>query len=237
MPTMPRVVFIPGLACDAHLWAAQAASLSRAGWPVAHSDVATREPTLPRMAQALLAEHPGRLVLAGASMGAMVALHAALQAPDRVSALVLVGASARADDTELRRLRADAIAHFEQGDVEPFLRANALLVLHPSRAADPALLEDYLQMVLRAGPAQLVAQNRAVMDRPDLRPRLASLRCPTLLMVGETDAVTPPDHAREIAAAVPGAALHVIERSGHLPTIEAPERVNALLGSWLSALR
>jgi pimeloyl-ACP methyl ester carboxylesterase len=132
MPTMPRVVFIPGLACDAHLWAAQAASLSRAGWPVAHSDVATREPTLPRMAQALLAGHPGRLVLAGASMGAMVALHAALQAPDRVSALVLVGASARADDTDLRRLRADAIAHFEQGDVEPFLRANALLVLHPS---------------------------------------------------------------------------------------------------------
>ena len=237
MPMLPRVIFIPGLACDAHLWAAQAASLSQAGWPVAHSDVPSREPSLPRMAQTLLAEHPGRLVLAGASMGAMVALHAALQAPDRVAALVLVGASARADDADLRRLRADAIGHFEQGDVEPFLRANALLVLHPRQAAEPALLEDYLAMVLRAGTAQLVAQNRAVMDRPDLRPQLAALRCPVLLMVGETDAVTPPDHAREIAAVVPGATLHVIEGAGHLPTIETPHRVNALLRPWLAALR
>jgi pimeloyl-ACP methyl ester carboxylesterase len=237
MPMLPPVIFIPGLACAAQLWAAQAASLSQAGWSVAHSDVGSREPSLPRMAQALLAEHPGRLVLAGASMGAMVALHAALQAPDRVAALVLVGASARADDADLRQLRADAIEHFEQGDVEPFLRANAMLVLHPRQAADPAMLEAYLAMVLRAGAAQLVAQNRAVMDRPDLRPQLAALRCPVLLMVGETDAVTPPDHAREIAGAVPGATLHVIDGAGHLPTIETPERVNALLRPWLSALR
>lgn len=237
MPTTPRLILLPGLACDAHLWAAQAFSLEAAGWHCVTTDVHTREPSLERMAAKLLAEHPGRLVLAGASMGAMVALHAALQAPERVSALVLVGASARADDAELQRLRADAIAHFEHGDVEPFLRANAPLVLHPRHAADPALLDDYLAMVLRAGAAQLVAQNRAVMRRTDLRPRLPTLACPLLLITGETDAVTPPEHAREIAAAVPGAELHLIDGAGHLPTLEAPQRVSQLMLQWLEARR
>lgn len=237
MPTTPRLILLPGLACDAHLWAAQAFSLEAAGWRCATTDVHTREPSLERMAATLLAEHPGRLVLAGASMGAMVALHAALQAPGRVAALVLVGASARADDAELQRLRADAIAHFEQGDVEPFLRANAPLVLHPRQAADPVLVDDYLAMVLRAGAAQLVAQNRAVMQRPDLRPRLPALGCPMLLITGETDAVTPPEHAREIAAAVPHAQLHLIDGAGHLPTLETPLRVSRLMQQWLEALR
>ncbi len=237
MPTTPRLILVPGLACDAHLWAEQALALEEAGWRCASTDVHTREPSLEGMAATLLAEHPGRLVLAGASMGAMIALHAALQACDRVSALVLVGSSARADDAELLRLRADAIAHFEQGDVEPFLRANAPLVLHPRHAADPALVDQYLAMVLRAGAAQLVAQNRAVMQRPDLRPRLPLLACPVLLITGEADAVTPPEHAREIAAAVPAAQFHLLDGAGHLPTLETPQRVSRLMRQWLAALR
>jgi pimeloyl-ACP methyl ester carboxylesterase len=92
-------------------------------------------------------------------------------------------------------------------------------------------------MVLRAGAAQLVAQNRAVMQRPDLRPHLPSLACPLLLITGETDGVTPPEHAREIAAAVPGAQLHLIDDAGHLPTLEAPQRVSQLMLQWLEALR
>lgn len=237
MPTTPRLIFIPGLACDAHLWAAQADALAAAGWTGTTTDVHTREPSLERMAATLLAEQAGRLVLAGASMGAMVALHAALQAPERVAALVLVGASARADDAPTQQLRADAIAHFEQGDVEPFLRANAPLVLHPQRAADPALLEPYLAMVLRAGAAQLVAQNRAVMRRPDLRPSLPSLACPVLLITGEADTLTPPDHAREIAAAVRAAQFHALDGAGHLPTLETPQRVSLLMRQWLETLR
>lgn len=237
MTTTPRVILLPGLACDAHLWAPQARALVSAGWTVAPTDVHARHDTLEAMAKALLAEHDGALVLAGASMGSMVALHAALMAPGRVRGLVLVGCSARADSDEVRRLRADAIKHFEQGDVEPFLRLNAPLVLHPRRAGDPALIEDYLAMVLRAGAEQLVAQNRAVMRRPDLRARLGTIGCPTLLLVGEADSLTPPEHAAEIAALLPQAALHLIEGAGHLPTLETPEQVNALLVGWLAGLR
>lgn len=231
----PRVVFLPGLACDAALWASQASALEAAGWPVAVSDAHERAPTLETMAQALLAEHDGPLVLAGASMGGMVALHATLQAPQRVAGLVLVGSSARADSDEVRRLRADAIGHFEQGDVEPFLRVNAPLALHPRRAGDAALIGQYLAMVLRAGAPQLVAQNRAVMQRPDLRAHLPSIACPALVIVGEADGLTPPEHAHELAAALAQAELEVIDGAGHLPTIETPERVTTRLRAWLGA--
>ncbi len=235
----PRAVFLPGLACDATLWAPQADALADAGWQVHQSDVHERAPTLEAMAQQVLDEHDGPLLLAGASMGGMVALHAALhaalQAPARIAGLVLVGSSARADSDEVKRLRADAIDHFEHGDVEPFLRVNAPLALHPRRARDAALIGRYLAMVLRGGAMPLIAQNRAVMRRPDLRPRLGEIACPALVLVGEADGLTPPEHAQELAAGLPQADLDVIEGAGHLPTLETPDAVTTRLQAWLAA--
>jgi pimeloyl-ACP methyl ester carboxylesterase len=231
----PRAVLLPGLACDASLWAAQASALCEDGWSAEVSDAHGRAGSVEAMAQLVLDEHPGPLLLAGASMGGIVALHAALRAPERVAGLVLVGSSARADSEEVKRLRADAIDHFEHGDVEPFLRVNAPLALHPRRARDAALIERYLAMVLRGGVAPLIAQNRAVMRRPDLRPRLPEIACPALVLVGEADSLTPPEHARELAAGLPQAELDVIEGAGHLPTLETPDAVTTRLRAWLAA--
>jgi pimeloyl-ACP methyl ester carboxylesterase len=231
----PTLVLLPGLACDARLWAPQAQELRAAGWSAVDSDAHERPSTLEAMAQRVLDAHDGPLLLAGASMGGMVALHAALRAPARIAGLVLVGSSARADTDEVKRLRADAIDHFEHGDIEPFLRINAPLALHPRRATDAALIERYLAMVLRGGVAPLIAQNRAVMQRPDLRPRLREIACPSLVLVGEADGLTPPEHARELATGLPHAELHVIEGAGHLPTLETPDAVTTRLQSWLAA--
>jgi len=234
-PLRPTLVLLPGLACDASLWAPQAKALRADGWATVDSDAHERASTLEAMAQHVLDSLEGPLLLAGASMGGMVALHAALRAPARVAGLVLVGSSARADTEEVKRLRADAIDHFEHGDIEPFLRINAPLALHPRRATDAALIERYLAMVLRGGVAPLIAQNRAVMQRPDLRSRLGKIACPALVLVGEADSLTPPEHARELAAGLPRAELQEIEGAGHLPTLETPDAVTTRLRSWLAA--
>jgi pimeloyl-ACP methyl ester carboxylesterase len=89
-------------------------------------------------------------------------------------------------------------------------------------------------LVMRAGATQLVRQNRAVIARPDARPHLPSLRCPTLVLCGEADQLTPPDCAREIAALVPGAHLVMVEGAGHMLTLEQPGRVGCELVQWLS---
>lgn len=231
-PTTP-LVLLPGLACDAELFRHQRPALQALG-PVAVSDVHTREATLPAMAARLLAEHPGPLALAGASMGGMLALHAWRQAPDRVRGLALLGTTARADTPAQIRLRTDGIQAFEAGRLDEVLAANLVFAFHAGNAV--RLAADYGAMIRRAGVAQLVAQNRAVMAREDLRPQLGAIACPLLVMGGDSDGLTPPDCTREIAAAVPQARLEILADCGHMLTWERPDAVTAALVDWWRAL-
>ncbi len=232
---MSKVLLIPGLACDAELFAAQQAAMG-AGPGVLVADAHTRCDTLPAMAATLLAEHPGPLVAVGVSMGGMVALEMARQAPQRLRGLALLGTTARPDTPELIALRMQAIVLFEQGRTDEVLRANLPFAFHPLHAKNKALVRAYLAMVRRAGVQQLVRQNRAVMARQDLRPHLPAMRCPALVAVGEADRLTPPEHAREITAALPRARLEIVPGAGHMLTMEEPRRVNALLLGWLRNL-
>jgi pimeloyl-ACP methyl ester carboxylesterase len=230
---MQPITLLPGLACDAELWHEQVSALLPRR-PVTVSDVHTRFATLPAMAAALLAERRGDLLLCGTSMGGMLALEVVRQAPQRVKALALLASSARPDTPELIRLRSDAIELFEQGRMREVLQANLAFAFDPSHAK--ALAPAYLAMIERAGAAQLIAQNRAVMARADMRALLPQIACPTLVVVGETDLLTPTEHAQEMAALVPGARLEQLQRCGHMLTWEQPQRVNALLIDWLAGL-
>ena len=227
-------VLLPGLACDAELWREQIGALAlhrpRVG------DPHRRAASLAEMAAVLLAAHEGELVLVGASMGGRIALEAALQAPHRVRGLALLGSTARADTDELRALRREAVLRIEAGEMEMLIEANTWFVFHRSAWDDEPLLERYRTMVRRAGVAQLVQQNRAMMAAPDLRATIAALRCPTLVVCGEGDGVTPPECSREIAAAIPGARLELLADCGHMLTMEKPAPLNRLLAQWLASL-
>lgn len=236
------LLLLPGLACDAALWRHQVSALAAPAAaaapatrrPVRVTDVHHRASSLPAMAALLLAEQPGPLLLAGCSLGGMVALEAARQAPGRIRGLALLGTTARPDTPESIKLRTQAIALIAQGRAEELLRVNAMVAFHPRHAA--ALLEDYVAMVLRAGTPSLIRQNQAVMARVDLRPCLGAIRCPTLVVGGLADPLTPPDHARELAATIPGAQLQLLADCGHMLTWEQPDAVNALLLDWLAGL-
>ena len=241
----PTLVFLPGLACDDEVWADVRAELCRNA-PAACaqrveaaqvSDVHSRHATLPEMAQALLAEHAGPLVLIGHSMGGMVAQHVVRAAPARVAGLALLATTARADTPEMIGLRTEACAHFAAGRMDEVLRANIAFAFYPEHSADKALVARYLAIVRRAGAAQLIAQNRAVMARDDNRPHLGAIdtrACPTLVLCGEADALTPPAVSREIAAAVPGSRFEVLPRCGHMLTLELPAAVAGHLAQWLA---
>ena len=231
---MTPLILLPGLACDAALWRHQLPLLTSGGRAVRISDVHQRADNLAEMAALLLAEQPGDLLLAGCSMGGMLALEAARQAPQRVRGLALLGSTARPDTPELIRLRSQAIAEFAQGRVEPLLRANAMFAFHASHQG--RLLEDYIAMLLRAGAAGLIRQNRAVMARDDLRPTLRAVACPTLVVGGLDDLLTPPDCARELAEGIPGAQLRLLPECGHMLTWEQPQVVGDLLQGWLATL-
>jgi pimeloyl-ACP methyl ester carboxylesterase len=232
---MPTLVLLPGLACDARLWQAQFPVLP-AAFDVHVSDAHMRHERIEAMAAAVLREHAGPLVLCGASMGGMVAMEAARQGPERVIGLALLGTNARPETPEMVELRESAIELFERGEARDVIELNAGFAFHPAQARDVALTRRYVELVLDAGPDQLVRQNRALMARPDARPHLAKLRCPVLVMCGDADRLTPPECSREIAALVPQAELVWVAQCGHMLTMEKPQAVNETLGAWLQRL-
>lgn len=231
---MTQLVFLPGLAADAVMWQHQMGAMPAHLDPVV-TDVHTCHATLQDMAAALLQEHTGELILCGASLGGILAMEVVRQAPQRIKALALLGTNARPETDQMRTLREAAIAMYAQGRAKMVLKVNSALAFHPSRGGDKALLQTYLDFVLQAGTAQLIRQNRALMARPDARLHLGAVSCPTLVMCGDGDQLTPPECSREIVGLIKGAEFTLVPQCGHMLTMERPTEVNAALLAWLAS--
>jgi pimeloyl-ACP methyl ester carboxylesterase len=108
-------------------------------------------------------------------------------------------------------------------------------LVHPGRQGDRALRALIDAMAADVGSQGYLHQQRANIARPDSRPTLASIRCPTLVLVGDQDALTPPERAVEIASGIAGARLVRVADCGHLSTLERPDEVTQALHGWLSA--
>ena len=84
------------------------------------------------------------------------------------------------------------------------------------------------------GKEVFIRQQKAIMGRPDSRPTLSEITCPTLLICGREDLITPPAMAEEIAGGIKQAELKIIEQCGHLSTLDQPEAVSKLICRWIS---
>jgi pimeloyl-ACP methyl ester carboxylesterase len=106
--------------------------------------------------------------------------------------------------------------------------------VHRSRHHDTTLQRLVRMMAQETGVEAFLRQQQAIMSRPDSRPGLAAIKCPTLVLVGDGDEATPPELAHEIVAGIAGAQLAIIADCGHLSTLEQPERVTAALVEWMN---
>jgi pimeloyl-ACP methyl ester carboxylesterase len=231
--TLP-VLFVPGLLCDADLWAAQLAAIS-ADRPVMVANIAGAD-TVAALAQTALAVAPQHFALAALSMGGYVALEMLRQAPQRVAGLALVDTSARPDSAEQARRRRGLIALARTGKFKGVTPRLLPMLLHPGRLDDAVLTGRVMAMAERIGREAFLRQQTAILGRPDSRPDLPGIGVPALVVCGRQDAITPLDVAEEMAGLIPGGELVAIEDSGHLSPMERPEAVNAALGAWLGRL-
>ncbi|MEO8004521.1 MAG: alpha/beta fold hydrolase, partial [Betaproteobacteria bacterium] len=107
-------------------------------------------------------------------------------------------------------------------------------LVHPSRATDAALVKVIREMAQATGLEAYVRQQNAIIVRPDYGPTLRTIVCPTLVLCGREDRLTPLEDSERMAAAIPGSKLVVIEECGHMSTLERPDEVNAALRNWLA---
>jgi pimeloyl-ACP methyl ester carboxylesterase len=228
-----NLVLIPGLLCSPALWAPQIRALS----DIADITVAdhTRHDSMREIAKAILAAAPPHFALAGLSMGGYVAYEIIRQAAERVTRLALLDTGARADAPERREGRLRLMALAEQEGAASAQRELLPLLIHTDRLEDKPLVEVVLQMAIDTGLAAFKRQQTAIMARPDNRPLLPTISCPSLVLVGREDALTPPSMAQEIADGIPRARLQIIADCGHLSTLERPQAVNEAMRAWLEA--
>ena len=226
------LVLLPGSLCDGTLWRHQVEHLSELA-EVRVGDL-TQDDTIAGMARTVLAAAPDRFALAGLSMGGIVALEIMRQVPERVTRLALLDTNPRAPGREQIAARQQFIALAESGGFREITERHLLPVLiHPDRQQNAGLKVAIIQMAENVGPEACVRQMQALISRPDSRPRLSHIACPTLVLVGRQDALGPVPWHEEMAAAIPEARLVVIEQCGHLSSLEQPQAVTAVLRYWL----
>ncbi len=228
----PQLVLVPGLLCNRDLYRDQIAHLAPKA-EVAFGDH-TRHETMAEIAASILASAPPRFSLAGLSMGGYIAMEMMTMAPDRIERLALLDTQAMPDTPEVvaRRLKLNEMAR--NGQFSAVSRDILLkLYIHPDRLSDKALVRRVIDMAEDTGADAFLRQQAAILSRPDRRADLCAIACPTLVIVGDADALTPPERSREITEVIAGARLEIIPHCGHLTTMECPDAVNRLLDEWL----
>jgi pimeloyl-ACP methyl ester carboxylesterase len=227
------IVLVPGLLTSPRLFAEQLPALWRMA-PVTIADI-THHDSIGALAGHILDTAPPRFALAGLSMGGYIAFEIIRQAPDRVDRLALLDTNARADTPQRTEVRHEQIALARSGRLVEVADQLFPLLIHRSRQGDPGVRELVRLMAEEVGPEAFIRQQHAIIGRADSRPGLWRVTCPTLVLVGDGDELTPPELSVEIADGIPEARLVVVAESGHLSTLDQPSQVTQALVDWLRA--
>lgn len=241
-PGRDPLVLLHGLGCDASMWDGVVAKLpddvgllvpdlrghgrSTLGWRPPSIDLWADD--VMRLVAAKGIERPA---IAGLSMGGYTAF--AIEAAHRGSAraFAFVSTTAAPDDEAGKQRRAAGIATICRDGWRAYADELMPSLLNVNRPEFATHREHLLTMFERAGDAGLPPALMAIAARHDRRAMLMTIGVPCIAIVGAVDAITPPDRARAIAAAIPGARLHVLDDVGHMSAIEAPHKVAGLLGT------
>jgi pimeloyl-ACP methyl ester carboxylesterase len=228
------LVLLPGLLCDAALWEPQRSGLT----DLAEFFVAdlTHQDSIGEMAASVLrAALWEEFALAGLSMGGYVAQEIMRQAPHRVTKLALLDTRSCAELPEETKRRHELMQLAQSArDFTPVTNRMLPLLVHASRVKEAALVQGIREMAQRVGLEAYLRQQHAIIARPDYRALLPNINCSTLVLCGRQDRLTPLENSEQMAGAIPGAELMVVEECGHMSTLERPAEVNSALRSWLA---
>jgi pimeloyl-ACP methyl ester carboxylesterase len=232
------LLLVPGMLCSPRLYAEQVAALSgeaevvvpdwrRAplaiwdGWESAARWVVDQMPV-------------GEFALAGLSLGGMLAVEIMQFAAERVTKLALLDTGMRSQSEADRAIRRARIRLATEGHFELVLGMQMSRFIPAYRLPDKKLVDAVMAMCGEIGVEIYKRQEELAAIRADRRPDLPRIKCPTIVVCGRDDAATPLFLSEEMAAAIGGSELIVIEQCGHLVTMEKPEETNAILRRWLS---
>ena len=231
------LLLVPGMLCSPRLFAAQAKALA------ADADIVVpdwrRAPlavwdTWESAARWVVEQMPAeKFALAGLSLGGMLAVEIMQFAAERVTKLALLDTGMRSQSEADRAIRRARIRLASEGHFELVLGMQMSRFIPAYRLPDKKLVDAVMAMCGEIGVEIYKRQEELAAIRADRRPDLPKIKCPTIVVCGRDDAATPLFLSEEMAAAIGGSELIVIEQCGHLITMEKPGETNAILRKWL----
>ena len=232
----PTLLLLHAFPLGARMWEAQEPAFAAEGYPVLAPNLPGREPetTFGAWAERVLGLVDGPFVPVGISMGGYLAFELWRQGGERIAALVLADTRAGADTPEGREARDDQIRLLGEAGFDPFWEGLAPKLFAPG--TDPDVVEGARAIAAEQPITGLVAALEALRDRPDSRETLATINVPSLVIVGEEDALTPPSESEAMVAATPRARLVTLPGTGHLAALERPEEFNKAVLDFLAGL-
>ncbi len=225
------LVLIPPMLCDARVFYAQLATLS-ASMPITFAPITGGE-RVEELASQILSWLPQKFALAGMGLGGMVAMEVLRRAPERVTRVAFISTNAQQDTPEISALREPLIIAAKSGRFDDAIGAEmnpAWLAPGPYRADVCSLVSD---MAHALGPDVYVRQSRAMQRRKDQQDIMRRIKQPALVMCGEHDGQNTLRRHEFLAELIPYAKLEIIEKAGHLPTLENADAVTQALRTWL----
>ena len=225
------LLMLPGTLCNERVFAAATSALGRQRYTVAMAG----ELSAPQMARRVLELAPPRFALVGFSLGAIVGLEVAAQAPERLERIALLGCNARAMPAERVAARRATVSKAAEHGIASYIADVWDLSVPAWRRHDAGLRAELDAMATSTLLTTFEEQIEISINRADRRPGLAAIAVPALVACGAEDRVCPPELSREIADAIPGARLAIVEQAGHYLTLDQPEITGRLLAEWLAA--
>ena len=231
MTDVGDLILLPGMMCDARLFAPQIAVLQdsiRISVPLPVS-----APNMAQLAAEVLADAPDCFALGGVSMGGILAMEIIRQAPQRVTHLALIDTNPFAERDEVKARRTPQMDAVRDGRLAAVMRDEMKPNYFTHRPDSADLLDLTMAMATDLGPDAFIAQSLALRDRPDYEATLRHVTCSTLILCGRHDQLCPVERHEAMKAMIPHARLCIVEDAGHLPTIETPDIVTTALQELL----
>lgn len=229
---MLPLLLLPGMMCDARLYAPQIAAFSHR-LPIHYAPLSNHD-NVQDLAATVLAHAPAKFALAGLSMGGIVAMEVFAQAPERVGKLALLDTNPKAELDEVKSRRQPQIERVQNGELLPLMQ-NDMIPNYFRRDETPntEIVTICEAMAATCGAEVFIRQSLALRERPDQQQTLKNVDVPTLILCGDGDLLCPLERHTLMHDLIPHSRLEVIKNAGHLTTLQQPEAVNAALARWL----
>jgi len=243
------LVLVHGFPLDRTMWSEQLDQLSGCcrvitpdmrgfGQSLAKGDLTTMEQMaddLTGLLDALGIQEP--VVLGGLSMGGYVAFQFWRKYAARLCGLILCDTKAEADTPEVavnRRATAERLLGEGLAPIADTMLPK--LFSETTRQRHPKVIERVRHSILAADPRGIAAAARGMAERPDMTASLGQIQCPTLVLVGQNDPLSPPAMMRTMSEAIPDAEFVEIANAGHMAPLENPAEANAAICGFMQTV-